>query len=616
MRIYQLLFVLGCFAWGLSLAQNRGSFIVSYEDAASQVQLEYARYLQQQAFLESLVKDLNKNIALPYDIGVVAAPCDQPNAYWAPEQKTLVVCYELFEQLSEAFRSSAKSDQDLLDSVFGAVEFVFYHELGHALIDTFDIPFTGRQEDAVDQFSSIILMSQGKASSAFSGASYFFITGQSGSNTPFWDEHSLDQQRFYDIVCLVYGSDPQTYDNLLLREKGFGLGGSEGYLPKQRAAKCPQDYKDISSSWDRLISAYVPAVGGSTETAIVPDTEPTVSLDNAAQTENYTESFSGRLAQGDQRLSEGQFFDIYEVELVQGQEVTFELSSTDFDTYLVVTGPNQDTYFNDDALIKVDGYFSTLTIPISQTGTYLVGASSYAADETGNYNVGLIKTDGVYNQIFSEKLERGDQTYQSGEYFDGYEYTFEKGQRVSVVLSSLEFDSYLIVTSPSGESTDNDDFEDQFGLSRLDFEAKESGTYTVSVSSYEAGEVGSYQLAVSDGIKDIAVAGSDLTKAIGQGSTLGQLGTGDEALNDGSLVDYYTLSIKKGQVINVSVVSADFQTYIGLIKPSGEILEANTTEDTRYSSLSVNADEEGLWYVIVTSASPGQVGNYLLSINP
>ena len=284
--------VLWIVLFGVVWAQDRGNFVVAYEDAASQTQLEYARYLQQQGFLESLVLGLNKKIALPYDIGVVAAPCGQPNAYWAPEQKTLVVCYDLFDYMGEVFRGQTSSNQELLENTMGAVEFIFYHELGHALIDTFDIPFTGRQEDAVDQFSSIILLGEGKVNSVLAGASFFGASR--GSNTPFWDEHSLDEQRFYDIACLVYGSDPQAYDSLLLRESVFGLGGNQGILPKQRAAKCPADFKDIESSWNRLISNYVPSVGGSSQPAIAAQTQPTAKVADVVDTQNYSESFSGQ----------------------------------------------------------------------------------------------------------------------------------------------------------------------------------------------------------------------------------------------------------------------------------------------------------------------------------
>ncbi len=604
-----------------SLAQDRGDFVVAYEDAANQVQLEYARYLQQQGFLESLVSKLNKEMALPYNIGVVAAPCGQPNAYWAPDQKTVVVCYELFEYMGEVFRADAKSEQELLGNILGGVEFIFYHELGHALISTFDIPYTGRQEDAVDQFSTILLLSQGKANSVMAGASFF---GESrGGDTPFWDEHSLDQQRFYDIVCLIYGSDPQAYDGLLLREAGFGFGGNEGILPKQRATRCPDNFKDIEKSWNRLIAQNVPSVGGSATPAISAETRPAQSVTDVTASSAYTERFSGRLARGDTTLEEGQLFDVYEIALVEGQEFTVELSSVAFDTYLAITGPNNETYFNDDAAVKVDGYLSKLTIPVVQSGTYSIGVSSYSAGEGGDYTVGIIQTDGVYDQVVSDALDRNSRKYQSGQFFDDYQYTFEKGQKASVVLSSLEFDAYLIVISPSGEEVTNDDYEDQFGLARVDFDVKETGRYTIFATSYQEGESGAYHLAVSDGQKAIAqqqtasqTSGqqNDLTTMIGKGSTSSALTTSDPALNDGSYVDSYTVRLERGQTLSVSVASAEFEAYVGLIKPSGGVIEGNRSQDGSLSRLEVQADEAGIWYVIVTSATPGQLGSYLLSI--
>ena len=320
------------------------------------------------------------------------------------------------------------------------------------------------------------------------------------------------------------------------------------------------------------------------------------------------------MAQGDQALPEGQLFDVYEVSFVEGQEVSFELSSTEFDTYLVITGPNNETYFNDDATVEVDGYLSQLTLPISQSGTYLLGVSSYSAGETGSYNVGFVKTDGVYDHVVAESLAAEINGINQGNTLMMSSTALKKVKKASVVLSSLEFDTYLIVTAPSGEEFANDDFEDQFGMARVDFEAKETGVYTISATSYEADETGAYQLAISDGKKTVAVEQGDLTKTLGQGSMMGALSTDDTKLTDGSFVDYYTLTLERGQQLSVSAMSADFDTYIGLIKPSGDVLEANRSEDGTSARLDIQADEAGLWYVIVTSATPGQTGNYLVSI--
>lgn len=34
---------------------------------------------------------------------------------------------------------------------------MLFHELGHAFISLYDLPITGREEDAVDQFAAILL---------------------------------------------------------------------------------------------------------------------------------------------------------------------------------------------------------------------------------------------------------------------------------------------------------------------------------------------------------------------------------------------------------------------------------------------------------------------------
>jgi hypothetical protein len=748
------LLVLAAFClFALPFAQE-ANFIVAYEDGEDDIQTEYSNWLQNQRYLETLISTY-EHVKLPYDVGVVAAPCGDANAYWDPNIPAMIVCYELFDLMYAMFRDDASSQEELDQEILGATRFIFYHELGHALIDIFGIPFTGREEDAVDQFSTMLLMSGGEVESALAGANFFykFASVTELEELVFWDEHSLDQQRFYDIVCLVYGSDPETYDFLLEREsKGFLLVTDGGILPKQRAERCYEEYKDISNSWNTLITSYVPSSDG-TQVAIAPETEPTLDIADVLETTAYSETFTGTLQEGDATLDNGEYFDYYDVELVQGQEVTFELSSTEFDTYLIISAPDDFGYVNDDATIKVDGYLSKLTIPISTTGTWTIGVSSYEAGESGDYQVGVVKYDGIYNEVVTESLADGDSSYETGEFVDSYSYDFQMGETATIVLSSLDFDPYLVVTTPSGETIVNDDFENQFGMARVDFEASESGTYTISATSYEKGEVGAYQIAISnvgatspgttvnantgdlftdfqqgslsagdsayesgelydaysyefsegqifivdafssdfnsylvaqspsgeqvynddyatDGsstdagldleitesgtwtiyvtssqvdetgsydfyisevdpnaqtttdtadttgvqasTQDISITDMTTTKA--RSSNIGVLEAGDSTLDDGSYVDYYSVDLAAGQEAVISLVSADFSTYLGVMTPGGEILELDEQEDSSRSRITLNVEETGVWYVIVTSAITGEEGNYLLSI--
>jgi hypothetical protein len=739
---------------GTAFAQDP-KFIIAYEDGADDVQIEYSNWLQGQQFLENLIATYD-HVQLPYNVGVVAAPCGDANAYWDPNIPSMVVCYELFDLMYAMFRDDAQSDEELLGEMLGATRFIFYHELGHALIDIFGIPFTGREEDAVDQFSTMLLLSSGEVESALAGANFFykFASATELEELVFWDEHSLDQQRFYDIVCLVYGSDPETYDFLLEREsKGFLLVTDGGILPKERADRCYEEYKDISNSWATLITSYVPSKDAG-QVAIATETEPTIDVADVLETTDYSETFTGTLEVGDITFDSGEYYDYYEVNLVKGQEVTFELSSTDFDTYLVIRTPDEFSYENDDATIKVAGYLSKLTIPVATTGTWGIGVSSRLKDETGAYQLGVVKYDNIYSEVVAESLTETDSSYEeTGEFVDSYSYEFEVGQRATVVLSSLDFDPYLVVTTPSGENFVNDDFENQFGMARVDFTVTESGTYTISATSYEKGERGAYQIAISnvgaplpettvnadtgelftdyqqgnlsagdstyesgefydaysydfsegqifivdafssdfntylqavapsgeqvynddyatDGsstdagldleitesgtwtiyvssskvgetgsydfyiseydsnaqtstdttdtndvqasTQDISITDMSSTKA--RESNIGVLEPGDSTLDDGSYVDYYSVDLTTGQEAVISLVSADFNTYLGIMTPSGEILELDEQEDTSRSRITLNVEETGVWYVIVTSVSTGEEGNYLLSI--
>ncbi len=75
-----------------------------------------------------------------------------------------------------------------------------------------------------------------------------YVSSQQGGNElAFRDEHSLDQQRFYDMLCLTYGSNPSKNKNLL---------GKNG-LPPNRAQRCPAEFKRVDHSWQKLLAPYL-----------------------------------------------------------------------------------------------------------------------------------------------------------------------------------------------------------------------------------------------------------------------------------------------------------------------------------------------------------------------
>jgi hypothetical protein len=152
------------------------------------------------------------------------------------------------------------------DSVFefpedeAAAEFVaneviatFYHELGHALIDVLALPVLGREEDAADHLSVILMNDIWEEESAAqiltSDATSYQLMAErdaaGGLDGLFADEHSLNIQRYYNVVCLFYGANP---------EERAGLADDLG-LPPERKDRCPDEYDQAAGSWDAVLQA-------------------------------------------------------------------------------------------------------------------------------------------------------------------------------------------------------------------------------------------------------------------------------------------------------------------------------------------------------------------------
>lgn len=637
----KLISVLLILSLSFAFAQNTGAFRYSYEDSNSDLYREYAQILSQRQFFETIAGNLNAAIELPYDVGLVAVQCDMTNAFWSPDNKAIIVCYEMLEILIDAFRRDINNQQELADTVFGALEFIFYHELGHALIDIFEIPSTGREEDAVDQFSTLFLLDTDVGiASALSGASFFYkiaeSSGGSVQDLAFWDEHSLNQQRFYNIVCLVFGSDPNRYQNLVMQNsKGFLPGNGSGILPKERAVRCPSEYADINRSWNILINDYVVFKNSPNTSQTATTTQPVATNSNPPVTTNPVsnpvsnpvgnnqanyESFNGTLATNDATLDNGEYLDVYELELVAGQEVNIALASNDFDTYLIVQSPEDISYENDDAAETNAQYSSNVTIPVIVSGTYKVGVTSYESAIQGSYQLVVSKQNNVYDGLSEDQLAAGDLQFDSGEYYDVYEYDFSAGEYITLAVSSSQFDPYLMVISPSDQRQENDDYAGQSHISRLDFNVAEAGTWKVYVSSYEQGESGDYQLVIGHG-NSSSNGQSGGQPVASQASTPaptvhnGSLQFGDLTLDTGEYADLYEIDLTAGQQVIASLSSNSFNTYLGIRSPSGVVTELDElANQIGQSRISLVANEAGTWTVFVTTMQVGEQGNYSLDI--
>ena len=134
------------------------------------------------------------------------------------------------------------------EAALASEHYTLFHELGHALIHIYDIPAVGREEDAVDQFSALILLEGGEGGyqALQMAIALYHQSGLDRKEQPFWDVHSLDHQRHYDMLCLMYGKDPKKHADLV-----------PGLLPKERADGCEDEYRRLDAAWDKLLAPHL-----------------------------------------------------------------------------------------------------------------------------------------------------------------------------------------------------------------------------------------------------------------------------------------------------------------------------------------------------------------------
>ncbi|WP_457650449.1 DUF4344 domain-containing metallopeptidase [Profundibacter sp.] len=136
----------------------------------------------------------------------------------------------------------------------------FYHELAHALIDVMDLPVLGQEEDAADVFSVVVIEQLFKSQEALAinsgGAMGFKVDADDrmgkGREWDWADEHGPDMQRYYNIVCLTYGSNPENRSEFA-KEMG---------LPVERAEYCNGEYDLAKRGWFPIIKRIEDAKSG------------------------------------------------------------------------------------------------------------------------------------------------------------------------------------------------------------------------------------------------------------------------------------------------------------------------------------------------------------------
>jgi hypothetical protein len=130
--------------------------------------------------------------------------------------------------------------------------FVLYHEIGHLFVGEFELPVLGKEEDAADNLATLLLLgedTEAATDALIDSANGWYLSEYSDEaseyqNADFYDNHSLDIQRSFAIVCLMVGSDAEKFAEI----------ADEFELDKERQAGCEDDFTQAVRSWTSLLA--------------------------------------------------------------------------------------------------------------------------------------------------------------------------------------------------------------------------------------------------------------------------------------------------------------------------------------------------------------------------
>ncbi len=166
------------------------------------------------------------------------------------------VLFSFFAAPLSAFaQENKRTSPDALEFALNNSIYVLYHEIAHLLISKLEIPILGREENAADNFATLMLMradTEQTDNALIDSAMGWFLSSESDnqeyySDDDLYGEHNLDVQRAFQIVCLMVGGDAAVFSDI----------ADEVGLDEERQKDCEADYEQASDSWDIVLKPYI-----------------------------------------------------------------------------------------------------------------------------------------------------------------------------------------------------------------------------------------------------------------------------------------------------------------------------------------------------------------------
>jgi len=225
---------------------------------AGQVRIEYRKVpdtfeplrdaLRASGRLEQAAAQAEKVAGFGEDVVVLVKSCKDGTQYLVDDNHVEFCIQDLAEVRKEMKDAGEKN---LKDTVLGDAEATLLHELAHAVIDIRELPITGREEDAADQFAVWQAVEGLDDPDIILSQAFEYGLSEDLYEQVADDEHTSDGQREANLLCWLYGSDPTSWEHLV----------DDDPLTEDRAELCEDEWKLLVHGWTTILRQPPPADG-------------------------------------------------------------------------------------------------------------------------------------------------------------------------------------------------------------------------------------------------------------------------------------------------------------------------------------------------------------------
>ncbi len=238
----------------IGFAQANDYVRVKYAKPVNKIEMEIKKELKESNIVNVIVSFINDNFQLPERLTFFLGSVDGP--LYDGRQNQIEIPFGFITEITDRFSKEKYNDKTgitIKEARADVLMHTLFHELAHAFISMYEIPVLGKEEDAADALAAILLIEyfENGQEIALTAADLFSIESYRRNGElqeeDFWDEHSLDEQRYYSTLCYIYGSNPEQYAFFV----------KEGSLSQERADMCIEEYEKTAQDWLDLLGPYM-----------------------------------------------------------------------------------------------------------------------------------------------------------------------------------------------------------------------------------------------------------------------------------------------------------------------------------------------------------------------